>query len=674
MRFPKIVWRGFGPFVLVLSLLDQGAVHASGQVAASNPSLPASSAKAEQSQARPLDFAQKAFPDAIVGLPFHSSVHAIGGSGLYGLTVTGDLPPGLYVETGTNTIAVGGVPTEAGLYQLQIDVNDVNGAALHRDFTIRVSPRVLPLLTLERIITDNETFTFNDAENVFFPVVISHAENFAYTDLVGDKDAIQIGHNESFTFGDSENLEVLTAQNITFPAPASPVIYPASPITLSATGGASGNPVVFSVLSGPGTVSGTNGTTLTFTGTGTVVVAANQAGSALYAAAPQVTQSIVAIPPAPALLVLPTPGLSTVLGTSNVAFQWTTGTGVTEYQLNLSAIAAGDSDLYLYKGTATSATATTLPGNGVTVYARLYSKINGVWQYNDDEYTESGSPTPAALTSPTPGLSTILGTTNVAFQWTAGIDVTDYQLNLSAIAAGDSELYLYKGTATSTITPTLPANGVKVYATLYSKINGAWQSNSYVYTESGTPTPATLTTPTPGLSTTLGTSNVTFQWTSGIDVTDYQLNLSAVAAGDSDLYTYKGTALTTTAATLPANGVEVYARLYSKINGAWQYNDYVYTEGGTPTPAVLTSPTPGVGTILGTSNVAFHWTAGIAVSDYQLNLSAIAPGDSDLYTYKGTALTTTAPTLPANGVKVYARLYSKINGTWQYNDYTYTEQ
>jgi len=167
---------------------------------------------------------------------------------------------------------------------------------------------------------------------------------------------------------------------------------------------------------------------------------------------------------------------------------------------------------------------------------------------------------------------------------------------------------------------------------------------------------------------------VKFQWTAGIAVTDYQLNLSAISAGDSDLYLYKGTALTATATTLPANGAKVYARLYSKINGAWQYNDYQYTEGGTPTPATLTSPSPGLSTVLGTTNVTFQWTAGIAVADYQLNLSAIAAGDSDLYLYKGTALTTTAPTLPSNGVKVYARLYSKINGVWQYNDYQYTEE
>jgi hypothetical protein len=76
-----------------------------------------------------------------------------------------------------------------------------------------------------------------------------------------------------------------------------------------------------------------------------------------------------------------------LLGSSNVAFQWTTGTGVAIYQLNLSAIAPGDSELYLYKGTATSTIAPTLPTNGATVYARLYSKINGVWQYNDYVYT-----------------------------------------------------------------------------------------------------------------------------------------------------------------------------------------------------------------------------------------------------------------------------------------------
>ena len=80
-----------------------------------------------------------------------------------------------------------------------------------------------------------------------------------------------------------------TSQTITFPSPASPVAYGVGPITLSATA-SSGLPVTFSVLSGPGTLSGN---VLTITGQGTIVIAANQAGNSTYAAATQVTQSIV---------------------------------------------------------------------------------------------------------------------------------------------------------------------------------------------------------------------------------------------------------------------------------------------------------------------------------------------------------------------------------------------
>jgi sugar lactone lactonase YvrE len=83
------------------------------------------------------------------------------------------------------------------------------------------------------------------------------------------------------------------SQTIHLTQPASVVSYGAAPITLSATGGGSGNPVTFSVLSGPGTITGSNGNILTFTGVGTVVVAANQAGNANYAAAPQVTVTVV---------------------------------------------------------------------------------------------------------------------------------------------------------------------------------------------------------------------------------------------------------------------------------------------------------------------------------------------------------------------------------------------
>ena len=78
-------------------------------------------------------------------------------------------------------------------------------------------------------------------------------------------------------------------QTITFIAPTSPVTYGVPPITLSATA-SSGLPVTISVLSGPASISGN---ILTITGVGTVVVAADQAGDADYAAAREVTHRIV---------------------------------------------------------------------------------------------------------------------------------------------------------------------------------------------------------------------------------------------------------------------------------------------------------------------------------------------------------------------------------------------
>ena len=65
---------------------------------------------------------------------------------------------------------------------------------------------------------------------------------------------------------------------------------------LSATGGGSGNPVVFSVdpASGPG-VCTVSGTTVTYTGTGSCVIDANQAGNGSYTDAPQVQRTITVI-------------------------------------------------------------------------------------------------------------------------------------------------------------------------------------------------------------------------------------------------------------------------------------------------------------------------------------------------------------------------------------------
>jgi uncharacterized repeat protein (TIGR03803 family) len=103
-------------------------------------------------------------------------------------------------------------------------------------------------------------------------------------------------------------------QTITFTKPASPITYSTKPITLSAKS-TSNLPVTFTVLSGPGKITGDQ---LTLTAAGTVTIAANQAGNATYAAAPEVKQTIV-VDKAAQSIAFTAPASPVNYGSSNVS-------------------------------------------------------------------------------------------------------------------------------------------------------------------------------------------------------------------------------------------------------------------------------------------------------------------------------------------------------------------
>lgn len=103
------------------------------------------------------------------------------------------------------------------------------------------------------------------------------------------------------------------AQTITF-LPFSPgsVSYGQAPVTLNATA-SSGGPVSFIVVSGPGVASGKNGSILTITGAGTIVVQAVQEGYGDYAAAAPVSRTLTV---SPAQLTVTGPTVKTSYGTT----------------------------------------------------------------------------------------------------------------------------------------------------------------------------------------------------------------------------------------------------------------------------------------------------------------------------------------------------------------------
>ncbi len=111
----------------------------------------------------------------------------------------------------------------------------------------------------------------------------------------------------------------LQSQSISFTAPATGTVGGSA--TLTATGGGSGNPVVFTVDSTSGngvcSVSGTNGSTVSYLAAGACVIDANQAGNAGYSAAPQVQQTIT-VSPASQSISFTAPANGTISGSATL--------------------------------------------------------------------------------------------------------------------------------------------------------------------------------------------------------------------------------------------------------------------------------------------------------------------------------------------------------------------
>jgi N-acetylneuraminic acid mutarotase len=180
-------------------------------------------------------------------------------------------------------------------------------------------------------------------------------------------------------------------------------------------------------------------------------------------------------------LTIPVPG-STLSG-STVTFGWDPGEGPTRFVLRLGTTFKGSMDVFGGAAiTGTTEQVSAIPTNGAYLYARLWYYLNGTWKYVDATYTEAGTPTPPAFTTPAPG-STLPGST-VTFGWDPGEGATRFVLRLGTTFKGSTDVYSGTSTTgTSVQLTTIPTNGAKLYARLWYYLNEKWQYVDAVYTE-----------------------------------------------------------------------------------------------------------------------------------------------------------------------------------------------
>lgn len=357
---------------------------------------------------------------------------------------------------------------------------------------------------------------------------------------------------------------------------------------------------------------------------------------------------------------------------SSAQFNWTTGSGATEYTLLVGTTGVGSRNVFSSGATtATAAAVSNIPQGGQTVYVRLEWLLGSTWQTADYTDTEAGSPVPAAMQLPTPGLSTTLAA-STQFTWSAGQGPTEYQLCLGTGGVGSRNLFSSGALTGTTVTVNnIPQDGVTVFARLYWLMGSTWQYADYQYTEGGTPVPPTFQSP---IGQTLTGSSATFTWSAGVGPSYYMVYVGDTGLGSRNIYNSGPvTGTSVTANSIPQNGVTIYVRFNWEINGTWQYADYTDTEAGTSSPPVLTTPTPG-STLPSGSTLNLSWQAGVGPTYYRVYVGTTGVGSNNLYISPvSTATSATASNVPQTGATLYVRLFWNIDGAWQHADYTYTE-
>ncbi len=295
-----------------------------------------------------------------------------GGVGPYTFAISaGALPAGLTLS-GAGTLS--GTPTAAGSFNFTAQATASNGFSGTRAYTLVIAQGTQAITAFAAnpaapTYAPGGAFTVSASGGASGNPVVFASTTPAVCTVAGSTvtmlaagacglTANQAG-NANYSAAPQANLNVAigqAAQAISaFAAnPAAPVYSPGGTFTVSATGGASGNPVTFASTSA--SVCTVSGNTATIHSAGTCALTADQAGNGNYAAAPQAslnvtigaaTQSIsnfAANPAAPvyapggSFTVSATPGLST----SPVVFASTTPALCTVAGNTVSMLGAGN--------------------------------------------------------------------------------------------------------------------------------------------------------------------------------------------------------------------------------------------------------------------------------------------------------------------------------------------
>jgi hypothetical protein len=219
------------------------------------------------------------------------------------------------------------------------------------------------------------------------------------------------------------------------------------------------------------------------------------------------------------------------------------------------------------------------------LYARLWTKLAGVWYYSDSSFTAASLA--AQFVYPPFAASNVDVTRPLT--WTAIPNAEAYSLKVGLVPGGNEFLDIPTLQGTSYSAPALSSLSIdrRIFARLGTKVGGVWR---YSETTFGIMPLANLTFPVNGQIDT--PTPTTFEWSApAANVQTYYLYVGTSPGATDVVNSGETLALSYRATNLP-NERTLYARLWTKADGIWRYVDSQFTTERNPNvcPCSLWTP------------------------------------------------------------------------------------
>lgn len=288
-------------------------------------------------------------------------------------------------------------------------------------------------------------------------------------------------------------------------------------------------------------------------------------------------------------------------------FTWTGVPAGQGYRLWVGTTQGSKSVLDSGAITQTSYAAAVLP-SGRTLYARIWTNLNGAWLYSEIRFTAAEAsaippsrssirraatgPRRTVFRSPTPIAATFVYPTNGAadvdpanpFDWTDVAGAQAYHLIVGTVSGGSDVLDSGEISQSSYPMTGLPA-GPTLYATVWTKVNGAWSSSAIQFTASPAPappepvvpaSPIAIVYPEAGVSMDLG---LPFEWSLSSQADSYRLQIGTQPGG-SELDDSGEIRVNRRFVRGLPTGTNLFARVSARVSGSWIPLDFSFLVAG----------------------------------------------------------------------------------------------